>query len=306
MKASRYIGVSFLQGKIQIAEIEHRKKKLTMTALAERDASLDIAGDGARLSADHPQLASFVQELRDLIRRNKISAEEISFALPMDPLFVNIIPVDSSLRGKELAQYLQWEVQQYFPDASPREFVNDSHGLPVEQGSAQETFMVAVRRGMVAFLQRAAGALKLKLKIVDIDHFSTEKALITNYPEILEHDIVLLGLQYSRVDASLIHNGQMTDYRAFMYSNTPDPVEPVLKYLKYLKQKNNSKPAAMLLHGNGVAKDLVVSLRKATGIKQTLPLNVFRKIKGAEDLLEPYVKESYRFAPAVGLALRAK
>jgi hypothetical protein len=258
------------------------------------------------LSADHPQLDTFISELRNLLKQQKVSAEYISFALPPDPVFINIIPVDPGLSGKDLAHFLQWEVDQYFPDASPKEFIIDSHGLPRESSSAQQTFMVAVRRGMAAFLQKTVAGLKMKLNIIDIDQFSTEKTLITNYPEILEHDIVLFGLRYGGVDASLIHNGQMTDYRAYHYDGDAHPTKPILEYLRYLKQKENSTPAALLLHGIDVAQDLVTSLRSATGIKQTLAMNAFRKIGAGEKLYEPFVKESYRFASAIGLALRTK
>jgi len=305
MKSNRYVGVSFLKGKIQLAEVEH-KKNVTVTILAESDITLDFAQVGASLTADHPQLETFILELRDLLKKQKVSAEYISFALPPDPVFINIIPIDPSLTGKDLAHYLQWEVDQYFPQASVKEFIIDSYGLPHENKLAQQTFMVAVRRGMAAFLQETVIGLKMKLNIIDVDQFSTEKTLITNYPEILEHDIVLFGLRTGGMDASLIHNGQMTDYRAFQYNGDADPVKRIQEYLKYLKQKENSSPAALLLHGIAVPQDLVVSLRSATGIKQTLAMNAFRKIQASEKLHQPFIKESYRFASAIGLALRTK
>ena len=63
MKSTSYIGVSFLKGKIQLAEVEHKRKKLTVTVLAERDTAVDFAQTGANLSAAHPQLGIFVSEL---------------------------------------------------------------------------------------------------------------------------------------------------------------------------------------------------------------------------------------------------
>jgi Tfp pilus assembly PilM family ATPase len=221
-------------------------------------------------------------------------------------VFINIIPVDPSLSKNELAHYLHWEVEQYFTEVSPKVFITDSHGLPIEKAGVQQTFMVSVRRGMVAFLQRVVAGLNMKLNIVDIDQFSTEKTLIVNYPEILQHDIVLFGVRDAGVDASLIHNGEMTDYRAFPYDGEQNPDAHILNYLKYLKQKNNSTPAALLLYGVEVTKDMIISLRKETGIKQTLPLDVFRKVRGADKLSTPLVREGYRFAAAIGLALRGK
>ncbi|MCX6122770.1 MAG: hypothetical protein NTX44_14255 [Ignavibacteriales bacterium] len=306
MKSTSYIGVSFLKGKIQLAVVEHKRKKRTVTVLTERDTAIDFAQEGANLSATHPHLGTFVSELKSIIKQQKVTAEIISFALPPDPMFINIIPVDPALKGKDLSQYLQWEMNQYFPDASPKDFIIGADGLPLENKTAQQTFMVAVRRGVAAFLQKAVAGLKLNLNIIDIDQFSTEKTLITNYPEILDHEIVLFGLRKNGVDASLIHKGAMTDYRAFLYYGDSDPTKPIMEYLKYLKQKDIDTPAAILLHGIDITQDFVVSLRSTTGIKQTLAMNSFRKIRAADKLSKPFMKESYRFAAAIGLALRAK
>lgn len=306
MKSTYYAGVSFLRGKIQLAEIEHKKRKSIVTVLAERDTTMDFSRLGASITPDHPQLNMFIRELKEMMKQHKISTEYISFALPPDPLFINIIPVEPGLQGKDLSRYLQWEVNQYYPNATQKDFVTDSHGLPLEDVGSQSTFMVAVQRGMVGFLQKVVAGLGMKLNIIDIDQFSTEKTLITNYPEILEHDIVLFGLRNSGIDASLIHNGQMTDYRTFLYNGEPFPDKPIMEYLKYLKQKENSAPAALLLHGIDIGKNLVVSLRTTTGIKQTLALNPFRKLNAAKNINPLYIKESYRFSAAIGLALRTR
>ena len=119
-------------------------------------------------------------------------------------MFINIIPVDLDLNGKDLSQYLQWEMNQYFPNMSPKEFIIGADSLPLENNTAKQSFVVAIRRGMAAFLQKATLGLKLNLNFIDIDQFSPEKTLITNYPEILEYEIVLFGLRKSGVDANLI------------------------------------------------------------------------------------------------------
>jgi len=306
MKSISYIGVSFLKEQIQLAVIEHKRKKRTVTVLAERDTVIDFAQAGASLSAAHPQVGTFVSELKSMIKLQKVTAGIISFALPPDPMFINIIPVDPALQGKYLSQYLQWEMNQYFPAASQKEFFIGADSLPLESKTAQQTFMVAIRRGIAAFLQKAAAGLKMTLNIIDIDQFSTEKTLITNYPEILDHEIVLFGLRKNGVDASLIHEGAMTDYRAFHYNGDSNPTKPIMEYLKYLKQKDTDTPAAILLHGVDIAQDFVVSLRTTTGVKQTLAMNSLRKIQVSDKVSKPFMKESYRFAAAIGLALRAK
>ncbi len=305
MKTQRYLGLSFHKGKIQAAEVEHGKQ-VTLTGLAEHDSALDFAQIGSQLNATHPQLRTFVSELRDLIMQNKFNAGYVSYALPPDPVFINMIPADPTLKAPELSAYLQWEMEQYFPGTPSNEFIIDSHALRTPKGAPRELFMVSVRKNMVAFIQKATGELRLKLNIIDIDQFSTEKTLLFNYPEVLDHPIVLFGLRFGFVDASLVHKGEMSDYRSFRCESIATVKKAIQQYLKYLKEKDvKETPAALLLHGSDITDMLIRELRTETGIKQTLAINSCRKLPTSARVSKPLLKESYRFAAAIGLALRS-
>ncbi len=305
MKTQRYLGLSFHKGKIQAAEVEHGKQ-VTLTGLAEHDSAIDFAQMGPQLSVTHPQLHTFVADLRDLILQNKFNAGFISYALPPDPVFINMIPAEPSLKGPELAAYLQWEMEQYFPGTPAKEFIIDSHALRATHGAPKELFMVSVRKSMVAFIQKVTAELKLKLNIIDIDQFSTEKTLLFNYPEVLDHPIVLFGLRFGYVDASLVHKGEMSDYRSFRSDSGGTVKKAIQQYLKYLKEKDvKEPPAALLLHGSDITDNLIKELRMETGIKQTLAINSCRKLPTSNKVPKPLMHESYRFAAAIGLALRS-
>ncbi len=304
-RTPRYLGVSFLKGHMQVAEVEHGKS-VRLTALVEGETSTDFAQAGMHLSADHPQLDTFVDELSSLLKRHKIVSQSISFALPPDPLFINIIPVDKTLAGPALKEYLDWEMKQYFPSAGNRDFIVGSHIIPSSDGGAAQAFVVGLRRGMVEFVQKAAAAMKMKMLIVDIDKFSTEKTVILNYPEILEHEIVLFGIRYGGLDASLIHEGQMTDYRSYTIAAGGDPTPQIQEYLRYLRDREIPEPAALILHGVGITQELIKSLRATTGIAQTVAMNAIRKLSAANTIHQSYLKEIFRFGAAIGLALRTR
>ncbi len=301
----RYLGVSFMKGHVQLAEVEHGKT-VRLTALVESRFSTDFVQAGAKLTASHPQLNTFVKELSSIIRHHKLSPQYISFALPPDPLFINIIPVDPGLKGKHLKDHLDWEMAQYFPDAGKKDFIVGSHIIPGLDGSSQQAFVVGLRRGMVEFVQKAAAALKLKMHIVDIDQFSTEKTVILNYPEILQHEIVLFGVRYGGIDASLIHEGQMTDYRSYTLEPSSDPSIPMQDYLRYLREREIPEPAALIIHGVEVKSDFIKYLREQTGIKQTVAMNAVRRLTVSKNVYAPLLKEIYRFGAAIGLALRTQ
>ncbi len=304
-RSPRYLGVSFLKGRVQLAEVEHGKT-VRLTALVEGPFSTDLAQAGASLSGKHPQLQTFVKELGSLIRRHKLSSQYISYAFPPDPLFINIIPVDPSLKGKALKDHLDWEMKQYFPEAGPKDFIVGSHVIGGTDGVAQHVFVVGLRRGMVEFVQKASAAMRLKMHIVDIDQFSTEKTVILNYPEILDHEIVLFGIRYGGIDASLIHEGQITDYRTYQLEASADPAGPIREYLRYLEEREIPKPAALIIHGIDVKNDFIKQVREMTGIKQTVPMNAVRRLTVTKNVYAPLLKDIYRFGAAIGLALRTQ
>lgn len=302
-RRSRTLGVSFLKGQIQIAEVEHGQT-VQLTALVEGPSTTDLAQAGINLTPNHPQLATFVSEVGGLIKSHKLSADKISFALPSDPLFVNIIPVDATLKGAALKSHLAWELSQYYPDADPKDFILGSDVIPASNGGTPQAFIVGLPRGMVGFVQRAAEQLKMTMNIVDVDQFSVEKTVILNYPEILEHEIVLFGLRSAGVDASLIHEGRMTDYRTYTMEPSTDPSWAIIDYLNYLADREIPQPAALILHGIDISKDLIASVREQSGITQTVALNAVRKLSVSKSVYQPLLKQTARFGAAIGLALR--
>ena len=304
MKSSHHVAVSFSKGQIQLAEVEHGKKT-SVVALGERSSSVDFTHPSP-ITADHPQLYTFVYELEDLMKQNRVHGKQISFALPTDPVFINIIPVDAGLQGNELTAYLQWEFEQYHPNTPLKDFLLSFHPLPGGKGNTKRMFLVSVRRGMIGFLKKAVSELRLQLHLIDIDHFSTEKSLRFNYPEASKNNIVLFGARSTHLDASLLANGQLVDYRAY----APEPSDGLKKtavaYLKYLKEKDSvGSPAKIFLYGTDVSSAVALQVQRETGV-ETQTLNAVRYLSPSKKLYEPYLKESCRFAPAIGLALRTQ
>lgn len=304
MKSSHNAGISFYQGQIQLAEVDHGKKT-TLTALSERSTSLEFT-HAASFSPDHPQLYTFVYELEELLKQNRVHTKLISFALPTDSVFVNMIPVDATLQGPELTSYAHWEFEQYHPGTAAKNFIISAQPLPSTKKEVKQIFVVAVRKGMVGFLKRTATELRLQLHLVDIDQFSTEKALRVSHPESAKETIALFGIRYGRIDASLLIRGELADYRAFSHDSPETLHKAIQGYLHYLKERDGVEtPGKIVLHGIEITPQTVSSVQRETGI-QTKGLDAVRNLVLSKKLYGPFVKESSRFAAAIGLALRTQ
>jgi hypothetical protein len=304
MRSSYYVGVSLYKGQIQLAELDHGKQK-TVTALTERSTAIDFSQDG-NFSADHPQLFTFIYELEELLKENKVHSKTISFALPTEPVLINVIPVDAALQGPELNGHIQWEFEQYYPNVPVKDFMVSAYPIPGPKKNVRQVFLVAVRRGLIAFLKRAASELRMQVHLIDIDHFSAEKTLRFCHPEIMKDHVMLFGARGKTIDASLVSQGQYIDYRGFCAENADDIRKSVLTYMQHLEQKDgNQPPTKIILYGFDISPQMIQHIQKETGIA-TLVLDSMRNLAPSRKLYEEYVKESSRFAAAIGLALRTQ
>ncbi|GEM_PF-643445 len=304
MQSIRHTGVSFLNGQIQIAEIEH-DKKLTLTGVAERPAAVDFAGTSGLLSATHAGIPTLTKELAAALKEAKSESDLLSVALPTDHVFVNIIALDSSLQGTELAAHLQWEFEQFHPDLSAKEMIIGTESLPGGLEDAPKAFLVSVRRGTVAFFRKVIQEVKRQLKFVDIDHFSTEKTLRLNFPELSKGYVLLLGLRPGVLDASLMLDGKMCDYRTYAATEPQEVTRAAVTYLDAVKTQNGIEQLTHLfVHGVDATYGILSLIQEATGL-HTQALNATRKLAVGKKVNEELTSESSRFAAAIGLALRS-
>lgn len=304
MRSSYYVGVSFYKGQIQLAEIDHGRKK-TVTALSERSTAIDFAHHG-NFSPDHPQLYTFVYELEELLKANKVHSKTISFALPTEPLLITVIPVDATLQGNELTSHIHWEFEQYYPGVPLKEFVISAYPVPGPKKEVKQVFLVGVRRGIVGFLKRAASELRLDVHLIDIDHFSAEKTLRHSLPEVLKENIIFVGVRGGGLDVSLVSQGQYTDYRAFSLGHQDDLKKAILSYRQYIEEKDGiGSPNKIVLYGFDISPQTLSHIQRETGMT-TVALDSVRNLTPSKKLYEEYLKDSSRFAAAIGLALRTQ
>jgi hypothetical protein len=115
---------------------------------------------------------------------------------------------------------------------------------------------------------------------------------------------MLFGLRGRAIDASLVSHGQFEDYRGFRADGPDEIKESVLAYKQHLQQKEGiPAPTKVILYGFNIASQLIRQIQKESGIA-TFALDSVRNLVPSKKIFEPYMKESSRFAAAIGLALR--
>jgi hypothetical protein len=157
-----------------------------------------------------------------------------------------------------------------------------------------------VRRRDAYQVQQALTRLGLDMHIVDVDHFSADTALRTNYPDTNRKYLALVGVKENRLDISLIKNGNMESYSYCVVQSNQQIVDQIAALARESKGIYS-----LTVYGIYLDKDLLVQIRRASTLLVEA-LNPLRHVKVADSLrLADHLSvPSYRFASAVGVALR--
>ncbi len=287
------LGLSFSDKSVQAVEIEQEGNSNTLTAIDEWENTI---------AEEHGQgIDKFVEYLRAFIKVNRVKAKRVSLALDTSRLVLNTIPMEDDLSRIELNEQVNWELSQYHPDVATKEFITDVHILTQHpEDHWNEILSVSVKRRDAYTVQSAIAKLGLDLHILDVDHFSADTALRTNYPDTNRKYLALVGIKENRLDVSLIKNGNMESYGYYVVHSNNEIIDQIATLARESKGIYS-----ITVYGSYLDKDLLVQIRRASALLVEA-LNPLRHVKVADSLrLADHLSvPSYRFASAVGVALR--
>lgn len=298
--SARKAGVSFFGGKVQLLELEHGKSPVVITAV-EGDSPLDLRLLLTHANQGPSQASSLTQAITQLIKRNKVKAKTVSFALPPDGVFVNTVPVADFIKGPKLAEFLRWEVGQYFEGWSANDYLLSAASVPIRDPDAQYTLVVSLRRSTVSFFRKVAEQLGMTVGTLDLQHFCTEKALSANHPESRNQSILLVSLLEGLIEISHLSKGHLVDYRRYV---DLDVRGALYAHMKSISERDSlPKPQALYVTGDTFAEATVEECAESSGLPAT-PVEPFAKLDVPRRMVQAIGGGSVRFAAAAGLALR--
>jgi len=282
-------GLSISAESVEAVELLYDDPSLTLTAIGEwkRSAGTDLASLGERL-------VSF-------IHANGVSARRVTVGLDTSLLIVHTFPVDPGLSREEWQQHAQWELSQLVPSLPQSEYITDV--FPLEQkGSplSQSVLSVSLRREDIRALRQAIKEAGLVLAGVDGAHFCAETMFLERCLEPPEGRALLVCVKKQRIEWSLLEQSTLMHY-ASRRAESPDAiVEELLAALEAQRPVHR-----MVLYGPHVTRELQEHMQRATPVPVQV-LDPFQALSVPSDLplVQHFAATSYRFAAAVGAALR--
>jgi Tfp pilus assembly PilM family ATPase len=290
------LGLSISDRTVQAVEVEQDGPSNTLLAIDEWENTLPVAGGD-----DGHGMGQFTEYLAAFLKVNRVKAKKVSVALDTGSLFINSFPLEDGISRVEINEHVNWELGQFFPGTPTKEFVTDIHVMTRHTAERWNNVLsVSVRRRDAYAVQSALGKLGLSLHILDVDHFSADTALRTNYPDAERKYLALVGVKENRLDISLLRNGNLESYSYGVVQSNQEIVEQIGELSRNVKGIQS-----ITAYGPYLDKDLLVLIRRGSALLVEA-LNPLRHVKVSDSLrLADHLSvPSYRFASAVGVALR--
>jgi len=291
------LGISVSDRGVQAVEVSRNGSTPMLMAIDEWDNTLS-AGEKA---PDPGGIERFTEYLAVFQKVNRVKAHEVSVALDTSYLFLNHLPIDDDATDTKIRAQIQWELAQFFPGTDARDFISDYHRLkhlPDEHRS--EILSVSVRRRAAQAIGKALEDLGLSLHLLDADHFSAENALRVNYPDSFRRTLALVGVKENRLDISLLRNGTLESYAYQVVHSNQEIVDEIGRI-----SRETQGIFSITAYGPYLDKDLLLQIRRGSALLVEA-LNPLRHVSVSDTLrlADHLTAPSYRFASAVGVALR--
>jgi Tfp pilus assembly PilM family ATPase len=296
MPKESVLGLSLNDKSVQAVEIEQDVHFNTLLAVDEWENSLP-----AKEGENGHGVDQFVEYLAAFMKVNHVKARRVSVALDTSHLFLNTIPLEDGVTRLEMNEQVNWELSQYFPESSPREFITDVHVLTQNQEEHwNDVLSVSVRRDSADIVRQVVSKLKLTLHVIDADHFSADTALRVSYPDSSRKYLALVGVKENRLDISLIHKGNVESYNYRVVNSNKEIVEQI-----GILSRETKGIYSITVYGPYLDNELLVQIRRGSSLLVEA-LNPLRHVRVSDSLrlADHLAVPSYRFASAVGVALR--
>ncbi|NUN68907.1 MAG: hypothetical protein HUU02_04255 [Bacteroidetes bacterium] len=294
----RYLAFIIESRHITAVEVAHSPKGKTLTAAGSFDSEIDF--DSPEIfseigSASREKL--FVREIQAFMKRVAAGAHFFSFGLNTRMAMLQQVPVEATLSDDEFALHLNWELQNYYPNAQPEQYVVQPYALVGDDGTpGSNAMIISVKKTFVNFLNNVCHELHGSMHILDIDQFCAEGALLYNYPHLASKRTAVIGVDEETLDAGLLVNGKNSDIRTMRWTRDLEVID------RYAREKGAE---VIYCHGRLVNQRLVDQLKNISPIDVELA-DPFRKvalpatIKGVDEIK----MRRQEYTAAVGLAVR--
>jgi len=308
------LGISLVNDQLRIVEAKQEANEFHITHVSQGRIRSPF---DFHLFEDKNNIPRLAEDIRRLYETQSFDVKHVAFSLDSQMVMVKKVPVDTVLDENRVGEHVNWEVRQFL--ISPiKEYVVDFEKLNAESSNGLEDMLVVVvRKTIIRFLRQVFKHTDLKLKVIDVDVFSAQRALLLNYDCENQDMIALVEVEENKIRFSLLKGSKfyLTQDVAAPILQEDDPERAntitrlIAKELRRLILDNQlgqkiEDLQEVFLYGEAVEDDILEGLQNNYDVHIDRA-NPFRKVKlTSGEPGEGLPERVERFTVSVGAALR--
>lgn len=298
-------GIHITSTKIQYVEFAFRNQEYILEYLDEAyfDEELQL-----RTDKETKLLSKIQSAFNEIAANHKVNAKSLFVALPPECFHIMRVPYDNTLLRQDLLTQFTWEFTQLFPHESAEDYsiqfyeIEDAHFT-----KRNYSIITALHRRFLRVAKSFAQKNSFLLEAVRYSHFSSDSALLLNYPAVNEGMYLSLLLENAVLSFELLMNGKPVYLRTRQMKSEGELRQILKAELETLSQYNIDREqiSSAFLFADRLTPAFVSSIEEHTGLK-IFPVNPFKRFTiHAKLSTSKVLKEHfYSFAPAAGACYR--
>jgi Tfp pilus assembly PilM family ATPase len=255
---------------------------------------------------EDPESQEGIQEIHTFIEKVRGQINHISVTIPAESVFVTQFPGKQGMSEDQLSKLVDLEIKQAFPQYNTDEFVSNIY--PLEPDKRERSMMLAsiMQRDIINTLAETFKEY-LPVSNIEISQINAHTAFSYNYPDSMEKNIMIMGIQDQFIDLSLIKSSKPAYYNLLSFSNKDKLGEMIEEEYNRLKEEVADRIDGIYFFGTGLTKELYFQAWEMASFLdlETNRLNAFRMITtDLDQRAKDYCSRmQHVFPPCIGAAI---
>jgi len=284
------VGLNITENKLQLVEIVGKSNNYFLDNVDEESFSEKLNFQLSNLDFINILQPAF----NNLKKRNSLSSENISIALPIDLFRIFSFPIEPELSVSDLHEQMEWEFSILFPTLSIGDFIVRQKKISNTVNYNPEILVIAIERRLIKVLFDFSKENNLSLQFVDNSHFTSDLLIDKN-------NSVSLYLSKNFISCFVYMNQELVGFRRF----EPNNQVKLIDYLGDFTSEESDSKREFYISGD------IEFDKTRNDIEESLKLNIndvnpFNHIPLSESFIqnEHYLNRANQFASAAGISFR--
>lgn len=265
------LSIFFNIDRVYLAILSESKKGLNLEYVEATRNRVDLE------NPDDPKCIEGINEIISFIDKVKHQIDHLNVTIPAESVFVTQFPGEKGITEDQLKKLVNLEIKQAYPQFNTNEFVSNIYPLEPDKNNRFMMLASIMQRDILETISKVFKDY-LPISNVEISQINAHTAFLYNYPESLNKNIIILGIQDQFIDLSLIKNSKPAYYNLLSFSNKDKLADMVQDNYQLLLNEVTDKVDGIYFFGTGLTKDLFFqATEKASYLGlETNRLNAFR------------------------------